>query len=184
MTKKSVLVPLAQGFEEIEAVTIVDVLRRAEIRVVTAGLTPGKVTGAHGITVVPDQDISEARAEGHDMIVLPGGLPGSQHLHDDARVQALLAEFKAKGLWTAAICAAPMALVPSGIAEGKRVTSYPGFESKLVGAIYREEAVVVDGRVVTSRGPGTALRFALKLVELLDSPATAAKLGAGMLATA
>jgi len=165
----SVLVPLAHGFEDLEAVTIVDLLRRADIAVVTAGLQPGLVLGSRGIRVQPDAALDEALSQDYDLIALPGGLPGADHLRDDARIQALLKDMAAAGKYTAAICAAPMALAQAGLLDGKRATAYPGVLESLNLADTRAsgEAVVVDGRVVTSRGPGTAMDFALALIEIL-----------------
>lgn len=181
MSTKKVLVPLASDFEEIEAVTIIDVLRRAGLEVVTAGLTPGPAQGAHGIQVGTDASIDDVTADEFDMIVLPGGMPGADHLRKDSRVQSLLLEMKEKGRWTAAICAAPIAFGPGKIAAGRCVTSYPGFGEQISGASYVESRVVVDGPVVTSRGPGTALEFALTLVERLVGASAAADLGRAML---
>lgn len=165
----SVLVPLAPGFEDLEATTIVDILRRAGVEVITAGLTPGLVQGSRGLRVLPDVYLDEVLDRDFDMIALPGGLPGSEHLKNDPRVQALLKRLSTEGRFTAAICAAPMALAAAGLLDGRRATSYPGVVDKmhLPGTVYVSQPVVVDGKVVTSRGPGTALDFALALVELL-----------------
>lgn len=165
----SVLVPLAPGFEDMEATTIVDILRRAEIEVTTAGLTPGLVQGSRGLRVQPDAYLDEVLERDFDMVVLPGGMPGSEHLMHDRRVQSLLKRLSAAGRYTAAICAAPMALAAAGLLDGRRATCYPSMAEKLnsPGMVYLTEPVVVDGKVVTSRGPGTALDFALTLVELL-----------------
>lgn len=169
----SVLVPLAPGFEDLEATTIVDILRRAGIEVITAGLIPGLVQGSRGMRVQPDADLDAVLTREFDMIVLPGGMPGSEHLKNDARIQALLKRHAAGGRYTAAICAAPMALAAAGLLDGRRITGYPGMVDKLPipGAHYVGEPVVVDGKVVTSRGPGTAMDFALSLVELLAGKA-------------
>jgi 4-methyl-5(b-hydroxyethyl)-thiazole monophosphate biosynthesis len=169
-----VLVPLAEGFEEIEAVTVVDLLRRAGIAVQTASLGGREVTGSHGITVRADLGIDEAAADDYDMIVLPGGMPGTAHLKSDERVAGLLREFAASGRYTAAICAAPSVLAHAGLLEGRRATSYPGFlaADSAAGIRLSDEPVVIDGKVVTSRGPGTAVPFALALIELLEGPAT------------
>ena len=165
----SVLVPLAPGFEDLEATTIVDILRRAGVEVITAGLVPGLVQGSRGLRVQPDAYLDEVLDRDFDMIALPGGLPGSEHLKNDARVQTLLKRMSTEGRITAAICAAPMALAAAGLLDGRRVTSYPGVVDslQLPGMICLTEPVVVDGRVVTSRGPGTAMDFALTLAELL-----------------
>jgi 4-methyl-5(b-hydroxyethyl)-thiazole monophosphate biosynthesis len=169
MAMPSVLVPLAPGFEDLEATTIVDILRRAGVEVITAGLTPGLVQGSRGLRVQPDAYLDEVLERDFDMIALPGGLPGSEHLKNDPRIQALLRRLAAAGRYTAAICAAPMALAAAGLLDGRRVTSYPGVVDRLElpGTVYLTQPVVVDGTVVTSRGPGTAMDFALALVELL-----------------
>lgn len=164
-----VLIPLAPGFEDLEAVTLSDLLRRAGIEVVTAGLDAGLIQGARGLRAQPDATLDAVRDQDFDMIVLPGGLPGAEHLKHDARVQALLTRLAGEGRYTAAICAAPMALAQAGLLDGRRVTSYPGVIDRIAppGSRYTGEAVVVDGKVVTSRGPGTAMDFALTLIELL-----------------
>ena len=165
----SVLVPLAHGFEDLEAVTIVDILRRAGIAVVTAGLEPGLVLGSRGTRVQPDATLDDALAMDYDLVALPGGLPGADHLRDDPRIRALLLKMAASGKHTAAICAAPMALAAAGLLDGKRATAYPGVLDNLdlPHTDKRRDAVVVDGKVVTSRGPGTAMDFALTLIEIL-----------------
>ena len=165
----SVLVPLAQGCEELEAVTVVDLLRRAGIHVVTAGLDEQPVRASRGVVLLPDMTLEQALQSDYDMVVLPGGLPGADHLGDDARVIGLLQEMAAADKYTAAICAAPRVLARAGLLDGKRATSYPGaLETAAVpGLDYSEEAIVTDGNVVTSRGPGTAMDFALHLIELL-----------------
>jgi protein deglycase len=178
----SVLVPLAPGFEDLEATTLVDLLRRADIEVITAGLHPGLVQGARGMRVQPDAHLDEVLARDFDMIALPGGMPGAENLKNDARIQALLKRLAAAGKYTTAICAAPIALAQAGLLDGRRATSYPGFIDKAPppGATYLTDAVVVDGRVVTSRGPGTAMDFALTLVELLAGKAVRDRVEAGL----
>ena len=162
-----VLVPLADGCEELEAVTIIDLLRRAGVEVVTAGLKPGIVKASRGVQLVPDATLDDALRDDYDMVVLPGGMPGASHLKDDARIIDLLKKMAAAGKYTAAICAAPMVLAEAGVLDGRQATSYPGFLDALPGVTLRTEAVVRDGKVVTSRGPGTAMDFALTLVEVL-----------------
>ena len=164
--------PLAEGFEEIEAVTIVDLLRRAGIEVRTAALGRREVTGSHGITVLADIGLDEAVAADFDMIVLPGGMPGAKHLKTDARVIELLQQIAAAGRYTAAICAAPSVLAHAGLLRDRAATSYPGFlqPDSAPGLRLSEAPVVIDGRSVTSRGPGTAIAFALALIELLEGP--------------
>jgi len=179
----SVLVPLAQGCEELEAVTVIDLLRRAGIHVVTAGLDAQPVRASRGVVLVPDVTLDEALQNDYDMVVLPGGLPGADHLGDDARVIGLLQEMAAAGKYTAAICAAPRVLARAGLLDGKRATSYPGAldSSAIPGLEYSEEAVIIDGNVVTSRGPGTAMDFALQLIELLEGKAGRDTVEAGLL---
>lgn len=163
-----VLIPLAQGCEELEAVTVADILRRAGITVITAGLEAGPVRASRGMVLLPDATLDEAVGTEFDMIVLPGGMPGSEHLKNDTRIIAMLKSMAAAGRYTAAICAAPMALHAAGLLEGKRATSFPGVLDRLPGThVYLNDKVVTDGKVVTSKGPGTAMDFALTLVELL-----------------
>jgi len=162
-----VLVPLADGCEELEAVTIIDLLRRAGVEVVTAGLKPGIVQASRCVQLVPDASLDVALQDDYDMVVLPGGMPGAAHLKEDARILALLKKMAAAGKYTAAICAAPMVLAEAGVLDGKQATSYPGFLDALPGVTVSAAAVVQDGKVLTSRGPGTAMDFALALVEVL-----------------
>jgi 4-methyl-5(b-hydroxyethyl)-thiazole monophosphate biosynthesis len=181
---KRVLVPLAAGFEEIEAVTIVDVLRRAGIEVVLAGLDgAGSVEGAHGLRLEAPVGLQSVANQDFDMIVLPGGEPGTTHLAADAGLAGILRRHDAAAKPLGAICAAPSVLAAHGLLANLAATSYPGYESKVQagGARYRTERVVRDGRVLTSRGPGTALEFALAIVELLGDPRRAADLRHGML---
>lgn len=164
-----VLVPLAQGCEELEAVTIIDLLRRADVEVVTAGLDDQPVTTSRKITIVPDTTLDEALDEEFDMVVLPGGWPGADNLNKDERIHALLNDMVSKNRHVGAICAAPIVLASAGVLAGKRATSYPGFLEKmeLEDVTITGEAVERDGNVITSRGPGTAMDFALELVEIL-----------------
>ncbi len=164
-----VLVPLASGCEELEAVTIIDLLRRAGVEVVTAGLAPGIVKASRGTQLVPDTTLDAALLDEYDMVVLPGGMPGAQYLKDDARVIALIQKMGVAGRYVAAICAGPMVLAAAGVLSGKTATGYPGLLEKmnLTDVTLSTEAVVRDGLVITSRGPGTAMDFALTLVEIL-----------------
>lgn len=168
-----VLVPLAQGCEELEAVTITDLLVRAGFQVTTAGLDKQPVKASRGMCLLPDTSIDNVLEEMFDLIVLPGGLPGADHLRDDARVQMLLKKHAAGGKYVAAICAAPKALAQAGLLEGKTATGYPGVLSALAlhNTEVKESALEIDGKVVTSRGPGTAMDFALALIELLAGKA-------------
>jgi len=163
-----VLVPLADGCEEIEAVTIIDLLRRAGIDVVVAGLKAGIVTASRGVQLMPDVTLDEALHHEYDMVVLPGGMPGAANLKDDARMIALLRKMAAAGKYTAALCAAPMVLAEAGLLDGKQATSYPSFLDAIPGVTLSTAAVVQDGNVLTSRGPGTAMDFALALIEVLS----------------
>ena len=165
----AVLVPLAQGMEELEAVTVIDLLRRAGIEVVTAGLDAGPVTGSRGTVVIPDTTLDAALERKYDMIVLPGGLPGATHLEQDPRIVSLVREMAGEDRFTAAICAAPRILARAGVLEGRRATSFPGVLDPAQWPRVRQEnrAVVTDGKVITSRGPGTAMDFALELIGLL-----------------
>lgn len=178
----SVLVPLAHGCEELEAVTIVDLLVRAGVQVTTAGLEPGPVTASRGVTLVPDTTLDEALAHDYDMVVLPGGGPGAERLDSDPRIGELLKKMAAKDKYTAAICAAPKVLANAGLLTGRKGTSYPGFVDRMAipNFTYLEQPVVQDGNVITSRGPGTAMDFALHLVELLAGKSKRDEVEAGL----
>jgi 4-methyl-5(b-hydroxyethyl)-thiazole monophosphate biosynthesis len=166
---KKVLVPVAKGFEEIEALTAVDILRRAGASVVLAGLEgKGAVEGRSNISVMPDKSLDDALAEApYDLIALPGGLPNAYTLRDDARLQKAIRAQAERGGLVAAICAAPVALAAAGVLEGKTKTSHPAMKDEMPSDGYREDRVVVDGKVITSRGPGTAMEFAFALVRAL-----------------
>jgi 4-methyl-5(b-hydroxyethyl)-thiazole monophosphate biosynthesis len=176
-----VLVPLAPGFEEIEAVTIIDVLRRAGVVVDVAGTQAGPITGSHGITVTPDRTVAGTEAGTYDLVALPGGMPGTAHLRENPDVLRVVRDLAARGRYTTAICAAPTVLAAAGILRGHTVTSHPSVTGALVDTTYREEPVVVDGSVITSRGAGTAMEFALALVETLVDRSTAQRLRAQMI---
>jgi len=178
----NVLVPLAQGCEELEAVTVVDLLRRAGIGVVTAGLDAQPVRASRGMILLADMTLDAALQQEFDMIVLPGGLPGADHLRDDPRVIELLKKMAASDRYTAAICAAPRVLARAGLLDGKRATSYPGALDidAVPGIEYLEMPVVADGRVITSRGPGTAMDFALTLIEALAGKTKRDEVEAGL----
>ena len=168
----SVLVPLAEGCEELEAVTIIDLLRRAGIEVVTAGLKDGPVRCSRGTVIVPDTTIDQVMDRDFDAVVLPGGLPGADHLEADPRVREILKRHAQAGHLTGAICAAPKVLAAAGLLEGRRATSYPGVLDAIrpPGTTVTGAPVEIDGKVVTSRGPGTAMDFALTLIEQLLGP--------------
>jgi len=164
-----VLIPLAQGSEELEAVTVIDLLRRAGIEVVSAGLSEGLVKCSRGTVLMPDTVLDDVLGEQFDMIVLPGGQPGANHLNEDPRIHQLLRNMAEQGRYTAAICAAPKVLADAGLLDGRTATSYPGAlqADNLEQTTLSEQAVVRDGSVITSRGPGTAMDFALELIEVL-----------------
>jgi len=162
-----VLIPLAQGCEELEAVTLIDLLRRAGIDVVVAGLQEGPVTASRGTVLLPDTTLDAVLEQDFDMLVLPGGLPGADYLDQDPRVHELLRRLASAGRYTAAICAAPKVLAHAGLLDGRAATSYPGFLEGFPQVDVVPAPVVTDGKVITSRGPGTALDFALTLIEAL-----------------
>jgi len=183
---KKVLMPLAPGFEEIEALTVVDILRRAGVRVVLAGTVDGPIEGRTSIRVLPDMGLDEALAglDGFDAIVLPGGAGGTEHLRNDPRISKALKEMKGSGKIIAAICAAPTVLSAAGVTAGRLITSHPGVRTELLekGERLSDERVVVDGNVVTSQGPGTALEFAFYLVSMLVGEEKVREINAGVLA--
>lgn len=165
----SVLIPIADGSEELEAVTLIDLLRRAGIEVVVAGLKDGAVKCSRGTVILPDASLDDVLGRDFDMIVLPGGLPGADHLDQDPRIHGLLKRMADAGRYTAAICAAPKVLANAGLLDGKQATSYPGVIDAMALAATKvlPDPVVTDGQVITSRGPGTAMDFALTLIEKL-----------------
>lgn len=165
----NVLVPLAQGCEEIEAVTIIDLLRRAGINVVSASLDGQLIRASHGTHLLADTNLDDALQQDFDMVVLPGGQPGTDNLNSDPRISELLKKMANSGKFTAAICAAPSVLAKAGLLNGKQATGYPGVleNMQLQDVILKDQAVVRDGLVLTSRGPGTAMDFALELIETL-----------------
>lgn len=179
---KKVLVPVADGFEEIETVTIIDVLRRAGIQVSVAGLKDGVVRGSRRVKLVADATFKEVQYKEFDMVVIPGGEAGVNHLRAEPRFLELLQRYKREDKWIAAICAAPLALRDAGILdEGTKMTSYPSFAGEFSGVDYKETRVVKDKKLLTSRGPGTAMEFSLKIVEVLEGKERAKELKEMML---
>jgi len=166
MNKKTVIV-LADGFEEIEAITPIDVLRRCGVEITVAGLDGISVTGAHGVEFQADCELRTVKAENIGMLILPGGMPGAQHLHDSGMVVEMVRDVYAGGGYVAAICAAPIVLGRAGILTGKQVTAYPGFESRLGGAAYTGNVTEIDGRIITGKGPGASFAFSRRLAEAL-----------------
>lgn len=162
-----VVVPLADGFEEIEFTTIVDILRRAGISVVTAGIKAGPIEGSHMVKVVPDTALDKIDPDDFDGIVLPGGYPGFVNLGEDVRVLKMIQTMDEKERYIAAICGAPSVLLRAGIMEGRKATVHPAGRSEFRSDQYLDDRVVVDGNIITSKAPGTAMEFALKIVEIL-----------------
>lgn len=165
---KKIAVFLANGLEEIEGLTVVDILRRAGVEVITVSISGEKqITGAHNIIIFADKIFEEVEFDGLDGVVLPGGMPGTTNLMEHSGVNEVMKRFAAEKKLVAAICAAPSVLGQAGLLNGKRATCYPGFEEQLIGAEVCTEAVVEDGNIITSRGMGTAIPFALALTAYL-----------------
>jgi len=177
----TVLVPLATGFEEIEAVTIIDVLRRADIDVTSAARGGGVILGSRGIRIEADADLASIDLDVFDAIVVPGGLGGTLELLGEADLLAALRRYAEAGKWTAAICAGPLVLVEAGITDGVPITSHPGVRDRMAGSDLQDAPRVLrSGRVLTSQGPGTAMEFALALVGELVGQKTSRDLAAAM----
>ena len=178
---KKVYVFFAEGFEEIEAITPIDVLRRAGIDVVTVSVTGRRqVKGSHNISVIADTVIEEITDKPADMLILPGGLPGAVNLKEHEGLKALIEEYANKGKPLGAICAAPMVLGEMGLLENKTATCYPGFENHLKGADVSTNPVEASGNIVTGKGVGAAMKFALELVAQLTDAETARELAKKM----
>jgi 4-methyl-5(b-hydroxyethyl)-thiazole monophosphate biosynthesis len=175
-----VLVPLAPGCEELEAVTIIDLLRRAGIEVVVAGIEAGAVTASRGVRLLPDVSLDEALEMDYDLVALPGGLPGADNLAADERLTSLLREMNESGRYVAAICAAPKVLAQNGILSGRKATAFPGVLQAEQHPDITGEAVTRDGKVITSRAAGTAMDFALELIETLTDRETRDSVEAGL----
>ncbi|MBR0131720.1 MAG: DJ-1/PfpI family protein [Lachnospiraceae bacterium] len=177
-----VYVLLANGFEEIEGLTVVDILRRGRVDVETVSIEESlNILGSHSIKLEADVMFDDADFEAAEMIVLPGGLRGTNALMEHKGLKKLLQDYKKAGKWISAICAAPSVLGMNGILEGKKAICYPGFEEKLLGAMVVPGAKVVkDGKVITSRGMGTAIDFALVLLETLSGSELAQKISKGI----
>ena len=172
---------LADGFEEIEAITPIDVLRRAETNVTTVSISDKKeVNGAHGITVAADELFANCNFADADLLVLPGGMPGTLNLDDHGDLKKLLVDFCEQGKPIAAICAAPIVLGGLGLLKNKNATCYPGFEDKLIGAKTTGSPVEISDNIVTSKGVGAAMKFALQLVTMLKGEESAKELAQKM----
>ena len=179
---EKIVVFLANGFEEIEAIAPIDILRRAELDVITVSISDSKtVAGAHGIKVEADQLFTETTFGENDYYVLPGGYDGMLNLSAHQGVNELLTKQHNAGKKLAAICASPSVLGKLGILEGKEAICYPGFEGNLTGATISKNSVVEDGNVITGKGPGVAVQFALKIVESLKGKETADQVAGGLM---
>ena len=169
---------LADGFEEVEAIAPVDMLRRAGIEVKTVGVTGDVISGSHGIKVIPDMDIKDIVLDDElEAVILPGGLPGATNLEESADVQKAIDFADANGKYICAICAAPQILGHKGLVKGKEAIAYPGFESELEGAIISEDYVALDGNIITAKGAGVATEFGLKIVSVFKDAEIADKIG-------
>jgi len=179
-----VLVPLAPGFEEIEAITVIDILRRAGVEVVVAGTQPGPIEASRKTKHLPDCILDDIHAEEFDMIVLPGGQPGATNLRRDARIKRIIGALQAKNRHIAAICAAPTVLAAYGVLKERAATSHPSVRDEVAANArqFSDQRVVVDGPVVTSQAAGTAMEFAFSLVEILCGADKAAEVNRGVLA--
>lgn len=175
-----ILIPLADGVEEMEAVILIDVLRRAGFEVVTAGLTANPVTASRGVRLIPDKSWTEIDPSTFDVLAIPGGAAGVANLKADPRILKAIRAFDHAGKWIAAICAGPLVLQQAGILTGRHITCHPGVASQLTVTPRLNDRVVVDNRLVTSQGPGTSFEFALTLVRLLTDSTTADALGKTM----
>ena len=176
-----IAVLLADGFEEIEALTPVDMLRRAGLEVLTVGITSKIAVGAHGISVICDKLPEEIDLDMISTVILPGGMPGSLNLDASAFTDEILKSVNARGGRIAAICAAPLVLGRRGLLEGKRATCYPGFENELVGATVTDESVITYGNITTARGMGVALDFSKELISLLVTKEKAEELSSAIM---
>ncbi|MGB2600973.1 MAG: DJ-1 family glyoxalase III [Candidatus Omnitrophota bacterium] len=181
MNKKA-LVILAQGFEEIEAVIPIDMLRRAEVEVIVAGVGGETITGSREVIIKPDVSLEECDLE-PDAVILPGGMPGAENLATSSKVKEIITKMNSKGKIIAAICASPaLVLAPMGILNGKEATCYPGLDKNFSPEIkFSKERVVQDGNVITSQGPATAFGFARKITENLVGKAKADMVASQML---
>jgi 4-methyl-5(b-hydroxyethyl)-thiazole monophosphate biosynthesis len=177
---KTALVLFAEGSEELEAVSVIDILRRAGVTVTLAGLQAGALRGSRGTMLLPDTTLDEALGHSYDMVVLPGGQPGTNNLKADARVLQLVRKMAGQGSYVAAICAAPSVLAAAGLLDGRNATSFPGALDAYPQVQRQPGAVIEDGKLITSRGPGTAMDFALTLVERLVGSAKRDEVEAGL----
>lgn len=182
----SVLIPLADGCEELEAVTLIDLLRRADITVTTASLShQAQLTASRHVRLIADTLLDDVVYDEFDMLLMPGGQPGTSKLDDDHRIHAIIKRLHHGDKYLAAICAAPMVLASSGVLDGKRATSYPGAldPEKWPDITISDDPIVIDGKILTSRGPGTAMDFALTIIETLTDKPTRDRVEASLVRT-
>lgn len=181
-TMNKIAVHLADGFEEIEAVTIIDVLRRAEFEVTIISITQNlEVTGSHNIKITTDQLFEDTNYKTIDMIILPGGMPGSVNLNNHSGLRKEIIEFNINGKQLGAICAAPLVFGELGILKNKNATCYPGFETQLKGANTTGKNIELAGNIITGKGVGVTMQFALKIVEMFKGKKFAEELAAKMI---
>ncbi len=169
MPSVNALIPLAQGCEDLEAVTLIDLFRRAKINVTTVSLDDKPVTCARRTTIIADKVIDDVLNETFDLVVLPGGLPGADNLNADPRIHQIINQHAEAKKYIAAICAAPKVLVDNGVLDGKKLTAFPGAlnQTDTRKVTLNDNAIQIDGNIITSKGPGTAMDFALTLIETL-----------------
>jgi len=179
---KDLYIQLAEGFEETEAVTIIDVLRRAGLNVISVSITGNRmVKGSHNIEIKADILFEEVDFASGEMIILPGGMPGSKNLNEHEGLRSQIIDYQKQGKYLAAICAAPIVFGNLGILKGKRVVCYPGYEAHLIGAEVRSTPFIVDNNIITGRGVGAALQFSLEIVRILKGEERALELRKAML---
>ena len=176
---KNICILLADGFEEIEALTVSDIMRRANLTCDLVSIGEKQVKSSHGLVVQADKLFVESME--YDLVVIPGGIPGATNLRDDERVIKFIKRQNKEGKLIGAICAGPIVLGKAGITEGINMTSYPGYEDEMPNCEYLEESVVVDGNIVTSRGPATSMEFSCKLLEKLGYENKVETISSGML---
>lgn len=179
---KKVYLFLAEGFEEVEAITIVDILRRAELSVIMVSVTDElMVTGSHSISILADSFFEDCNFSSADMLILPGGMPGTRGLEQHLGLRKLILEFAAQDKPLAAICAAPLIFGKLGLLNNKKATCYPGYENELKGALLQSDSVVRDGNYITAQGLGSAISFALDIVRFFTNEEKADELSKGMM---
>lgn len=177
----NVLIPIADGSEEMEVVIVVDTLRRVPWNVVAAGIAPGPVTASRGVRLLPDAAWADLKPETFDLLVIPGGKKGVEALSRDERILAAIRQFVTQGKWVAAICAGPLVLQAAGVLKGRRATCHPGVAGELTQTARLNDRVVVDGRLITSQGPGTTIEFALAIIRAVEGDRKAGELAKAMI---